>query len=361
VASELVEWDYAPTGWDNWLGVPLASSPRAAKYVGQGTKFQKARYIGYTDATFTQRTDEVPAAGINGPILRAEVGDMIQIVFLNLVPGHPTSMHSMGLTYTKTSEGSDYVNTTDGSTPPFAPEEAVTPGTCVLYKWLVAETDAPPPNEPSILRSYHPFVNLQADMNSGLVGPNIIYGRGLMNNTMAAYRELIILYEIFDEQNSWVGKPGASLVQPHNGNNSFWQSQILNIPSQAMSFFRGRSVQPMIPYFAINGFIFAGGPAFETCQDDRVIWYAMAYGSASHVFHLHGNNVWSNGVWIASKAIAPGEMFTLYTRPALRGVWQAICHVASHLSLGMQANYRVWPRDSCPLPPLAMAEVSPID
>lgn len=24
VAAEEVEWDYAPTGWDNWLGVSLA-------------------------------------------------------------------------------------------------------------------------------------------------------------------------------------------------------------------------------------------------------------------------------------------------------------------------------------------------
>ncbi|KAK3076949.1 hypothetical protein LTS18_011579 [Coniosporium uncinatum] len=366
MTSEVLDWDYAPTGWDNWLGVPIASSPRAAPYAHQGTKFQKARYVGYTDSTFTKKVDEVPTAGINGPIIRAEVGDMIQVVFLNLVPDHPTSVHSMGLTYTQYSEGSNYPNTTDGTTPPFAITESVPPGECVVYKWLVAENDGPPANEPSILRSYHPFVNLEADMNSGLVGPNIIYGRGLMNNTVAAYREFIVLYEIFEEANSWVGNSGSQLVEPHDGNSSFWQNQLMNIPEGSMSapnFWGGASGQPgpVVPYFTINGFIFSGGPAFEMCEKDHVIWYAMSYGSAPHVFHLHGNNVWTNGLWVVAKAINPGEGFNLYMRPAIQGVWQVICHLANHLSMGMQANYRVWPEHSCPLPPLAEADASPIN
>lgn len=30
-------------------------------------------------------------------------------------------------------------------------------------------------------------------------------------------------------------------------------------------------------------------PTFEMCLGDRVLWYVMAYGSASHVFHIQGN------------------------------------------------------------------------
>jgi hypothetical protein len=108
----------------------------------------------------------------------------------------------MGPTYGKLYEGNDYLGATTASTPPFVAQEAATPGGCVVYKWLVGDIDGPPSNEPSILRSYHPFVNMQSDMNASLVGPNIIYAYGAMNNTMAFYREFITLYEFFDESSS---------------------------------------------------------------------------------------------------------------------------------------------------------------
>lgn len=70
VTTELVDWNYAPTRWDNWLGVPLPESPRVTG-VSNSMIFSKAHYIGYTDATFSQRTKRLPSAGINGkaPIL----------------------------------------------------------------------------------------------------------------------------------------------------------------------------------------------------------------------------------------------------------------------------------------------------
>ena len=29
IAAEEIDWDYAPSGWDNWLSVPIHLSPRA--------------------------------------------------------------------------------------------------------------------------------------------------------------------------------------------------------------------------------------------------------------------------------------------------------------------------------------------
>lgn len=284
---------------------------------------------------------------------------MIQILFQNRVPVHYTSMHSMGLSYSKKYEGSDYVNTTEGLSPPFVEQEAVPPGGCVMYKWLVADTDGPPAYQPSVLRSYHPFVNLASDMDAGLVGPNIIYQRGLMDNTMTSYREYIVLYEIFDESNSWVGKAPGQLAQPYPGNQSFWLPQVTNIVpqgNQQQSQQQSESAQ----FHTINGFVFANNPAYEMCVDDNVIFYAMAYGSASHVFHMHGNNVWYEGQWRVSKAINDGEMFALFFQPASEGVWQVICHVAMHLQMGMEALYQVHPKNACPLPALTTPTVNPI-
>jgi hypothetical protein len=62
IQAEQETWDFMPTGWDNWLGVPLEDSPRvnAAGYSKDsgslGLKWEKAFYRGYTDASFTQRT-----------------------------------------------------------------------------------------------------------------------------------------------------------------------------------------------------------------------------------------------------------------------------------------------------------------
>lgn len=50
-----------------------------------------------------------------------------------------------------------------------------------------------------------------------------------------------------------------------------------------------------------------------------------------------------------------GEMFTLTMNAQLPGVWQLLCHVASHNLFGMQQNYIVYETEgdaSCPLPPL---------
>jgi manganese oxidase len=44
-----------------------------------GTTFDKALYRGYTGPDFTTRTEQPDWLGFQGPILRAEVGDMIEV------------------------------------------------------------------------------------------------------------------------------------------------------------------------------------------------------------------------------------------------------------------------------------------
>lgn len=44
-----------------------------------GTKFDKALYRGYTDSSFTSMTEQPDWLGYQGPILRAEVNDMIEV------------------------------------------------------------------------------------------------------------------------------------------------------------------------------------------------------------------------------------------------------------------------------------------
>ncbi len=106
IAAEEVLWNYVLSGWDNWLGVPIEVSPRAysAGYTSPGSlglKWLKALYRGYTGTTFTTLTEQPPWEGVNGPTLRAEVGDMIEILFVNKLASNYATMQSMGLAYNK--------------------------------------------------------------------------------------------------------------------------------------------------------------------------------------------------------------------------------------------------------------------
>ena len=322
VAAEEITWDYAPTAWDNWMGVPFNVSPRAlmAGYVEAGTKWQKALYRGYTDATFSTRLPQPPWQGVQGPTLRSEVGDMIEILFVNRLSSNYASMHSMGLAYTKENEGSVYPNNTiPGQESPFAPGDAVPPGGCVVYKWMVNEGSTPPAGQPSITRGYHAYVALEQDLDAGLIGPQIVYQRGMMNATMATYREFPLLYMAFDESMSFmsainagrsVGGEAQSAVPDDldgrkYGNYSIWHPQLVNLMSS------GRISAPT--FYSLNGYVFANNPWFEMCKDDKVIWYLYGHGSDTHVFHMHGNGFKYLGVNMASK----GRSSNIFSVPAL--------------------------------------------
>lgn len=286
IAAEDITWDYAPTGWDNWLGVPLEVSPRAQKagYTKYGTKWRKAAFRGYTDSSFTTKSPQPEWQGIQGPTIRAEVGDLIEILFVNKLQHNYASMHSMGLAYSKEYEGSDYPNATNSNANTIiAPGDAVAPGGCVVYKWLVSDGAAPAPGEPATMHAYHGYVSGPEDLNTGLVGPQMTYQRGKMNHTMSTNREIPLLFMGFDEANSWLSGTNARLLSNSSrssssnfhgvssgplkyGNESYLSPQLVNLLSADK--FDGA---PM--FFSLNGYVFANNPVFKMCLNENVIWY----------------------------------------------------------------------------------------
>lgn len=69
------------------------------RYIGRRNK--KAVYREYTDSTFTtqkQRSKDEEYLGILGPLIKAEVGDIIEVVFKNLA-SRQYSIHPHGLFY----------------------------------------------------------------------------------------------------------------------------------------------------------------------------------------------------------------------------------------------------------------------
>ncbi|KIW87323.1 uncharacterized protein Z519_11959 [Cladophialophora bantiana CBS 173.52] len=373
IAAEEVSWNYVPSGWDNWLGVPIQDSPRANStgYTATGSlglTWQKALYRGYTDATFTKLSPQPAWQGINGPTLRAEVGDMIEILFLNRLSNNYATMHSMGLSYNKENDGSLYADSPrPGQESLFTPGDAVAPGECFVYKWVVNEGSAPSQGQVSHMWAYHSYVSMQEDQNAGLIGSTIVYAPGMMNDTMARYREFVLVYMQYDESDSFMSQTNLELLAGTNisdsgtdlslpapqlnhgyGNFSIWHPQEVNLRSS------GQLSATQAPTFStLNGYVYANNAPFEVCVNDPTIWYVSAFGSNPHVFHMHGNGFVLNGNNYAAISINDGEMKTLHSSMTAEGQWQLICHVDNHLAFGMEDNYIVYPAGQCPLPPLA--------
>jgi hypothetical protein len=105
IKAEEIEWDYIPDGWDDMRGVPIADSPAAGTSVYSpsnasiGHKYIKGLFRGYTSSNFSTLSVQPNWLGFQGPIISAEVGDMVEVMLYNdlKIATHPVSMHSMGL------------------------------------------------------------------------------------------------------------------------------------------------------------------------------------------------------------------------------------------------------------------------
>ena len=137
IAADEVDWDYAPGGINRMMGMKFEGYSTVFTERGPhriGTVYRKAIYREYTDETFAHlkaRAPEWQHAGILGPILRAEVGDTIRILFKNNA-SRPYSMHPHGVFYDKDSEGAPYDDGTSGKD---KDDDAVPPGKTHAYTW----------------------------------------------------------------------------------------------------------------------------------------------------------------------------------------------------------------------------------
>jgi hypothetical protein len=149
---------------------------------------------------------------------------MMEIMFFNKLTKNYNTMHSMGLSYNEVSvrtpltlvistttdhhssfwEGADCPNSTTQDQNSLLPTaEAVAPvsrgigpGEVVVYKWLVPELARPSFGAPSATHSHHSYVSMQQYTNAGLISPEIVYARGMMNSTLLRCCEIPLLYMV---------------------------------------------------------------------------------------------------------------------------------------------------------------------
>ncbi|KAI7843651.1 hypothetical protein COHA_002890 [Chlorella ohadii] len=207
IEAEEETWDYAPRGADYCSGAPVPWTPEQAVFtvansLSLGSKFTKARYIEYTDDTFKtekERSEQDEYQGNLGPVLRAEVGDTIEVVFKNSLR-YPVTIHPHGVAYLKSSEGSPYFDGTMGDD---LADDSVKPGTTYKYTWHVPESSGPGPQDPStILWMYHSHNNEVADPYAGLTGAIVVGRKGELKEDLTAKdvdREIVLFFTVYNE------------------------------------------------------------------------------------------------------------------------------------------------------------------
>jgi manganese oxidase len=344
VAADEVDWNYTPSGVDKMMGMEFTGYSKVFTERGLhriGSVYRKALYREYTDESFTKlkpRAPEWEHLGMLGPVLRAEVGDTIRVVFKNNA-SHPFTMHPHGVFYAKDSEGAAYDDGTSGD------KLGVLPGKTHIYIWEVPERAGPGPNDPSsIVWLYHSHADEPKDVESGLVGAIIISRKGMAGPTgrpKDVDREFVNLFMIVDENTSWYLQHNIDtytsdpkgieklevITADHLGNFSLFGSGF------ATANFRS----------SVNGFMYANMPMMTMKKGERVRWYLVTIGEGLNVHtpHWHGNVVLQAGKRTDVIFIGPAQMETVDMVPDDPGIWMYHCHFDEHMQAGMMSRYQV--------------------
>jgi len=304
----------------------------AAQPVVRGLPANKLCYVQYTDDTIEQKSKLDPGLGILGTVLRAVVGEFIEVTFFNRTT-QPLSMHPRGVRYDKDSEGAYYL-------PKPGLGAAVGTNATFTYVWQLNEKSGPSSSEPSSKAwLYHSHMSGDGEANLGLIGFIIVTDpqRARFDGTPADVdRELATLFMIFDES----GLVGLNKEALERGKGPGGQ----HIRSKAqMDELIERGAR-----YAINGRVFCNLSGLEMNEGEHVRWYLFPLGSEQdfHTPHWHGVDVVEEGRRGTDVVeLLPATMKVADMEADNSGTWLFHCHVAEHMQHGMAARFVIYPRN----------------
>ncbi len=269
-----------------WNVVPFEKDPMMPQSFTAGeTVFQTVVYRRYTPGW---RRPEPGVAerpgdeqGIQGPLLRARVGDHIVVHFKNMDSAfhNPHSMHFHGVVYSPSSDGS-FIPGFSG------PGADVLPGDSYTYRLYAG------PDSWGVWPYHDHSPSMEQSIAGGLFGALSIRRR----HERAPDREFVVY------------------------------------------------LTSMLSFMSVDGRSFLGStPIFHARVGDEVQWDVLALGDDFHTFHVHGHRWLENGVPVDTKTVGPAESFRIRWREESPGTWLYHCHVESHMMDGMIGLYRVSP------------------
>ncbi|XP_056145397.1 coagulation factor V [Lampris incognitus] len=322
ISAEEVTWDYAGYGQRRQEKVQTIRE----------TKFTKVVFRGYLDSTFSTpeiRGEIEEHLGILGPVIKAEVGESIMIVFRNNA-NRPYSLHPKGVSYSKQAEGLSYE---DDSNYWHKYDNDVQPNTTFTYLWKVQERVGPTDDE-SYCRTwaYYSGVNPERDIHSGLIGPLLVCRNGTLERNLVDMREFMLLFMIFDESKSWYYEKNRETIQRRNGRNG--RRGIMD-----------PNFRENLKFHSINGIVYSlKGLRMYTNQ--LVRWHLINMGSnrGLHSVYFHGQTFLHKHTHSYRQAIyplLPGGSATLEMWPSKPGLWQMATNVGFDQQRGMQTLFLV--------------------
>ena len=349
IAADEVRWNYAPSGMNETMGRPFDAIERV--YTVQtphriGPVYWKAVYREYTDATFRKlkpRPANQRYLGILGPIIHAEVGDTIKVIFKNNAT-RPYSIHPHGVLYAKSSEGVAYNDDTSAASKVGG---AVPPGHIYTYIWQVPERAGPGPGDPSsVVWLYHSHTDDQKDVDSGLVGAIIVTARGMARadgTPKDVDREFVTLFQMFNENQSWYLDRNLREYAPAVTRKE--RDEVIGVDPEGNFALTGMGFADSNFKWSINGYLYGNGPKMVMKRGARVRWYVVDMGNGFnfHTPHWHGNTVLLNHRHTDVISLGPAQMVTADMVPDNPGIWLYHCHVSDHMRAGMSALYQVLP------------------
>ncbi|CAM9677521.1 unnamed protein product [Bubo scandiacus] len=323
IAAKEVCWNYA--GYKK-------STTMNDKTCKDGSTY-KVIFQSYTDSTFTTLRDEdeyKEHLGILGPVIRAEVDDVILVHFKNLA-SRPYSVHAHGLLYEKSSEGSFY---DDESTAWFKEDDKVQPNNSYIYVWY-ANRRSGPVQPGAACRSwiYYSDLNLEKDIHSGLIGPILICQKGTFSksNSETSTRDFFLLFMVFDEEKSWY----------------------FDKRSRRPCTEKTQEMQQCHKFYAINGITY-NLQGLRMYEGELVRWHLLNMGGPKdiHVVHFHGQTFIEQGEpkhQLGTYTLLPGSFRTIEMKPQRPGWWLLDTEVGEYQQAGMQASYLVIEKE-CRIP-----------
>ena len=262
IAADELDWDFAPSGTDQIHGEKyhFQDNPNSKGMLNpNATTYRKALFQEYTDATFgtlKPRPDAWAHLGALAPLIRAEVGDTITVVFKNNA-SRAYPIHPHGVVYKKDAEGAGYQ---DGSPDTDKKDDAVAPGGTFTYAWTVPEKAGPTSADGSTaLWLYHSHVDEGRDINSGLIGPLIVTRRGMARPDASPTdvdREFVAQFGLYDEHLSW-----------------YWDFNLKRLYGDPQNYAGTvEGIHDFHHFWTVNGLIDGNGPMLTMRQGERVRW-----------------------------------------------------------------------------------------
>ena len=307
IQAESFEHNAVPNGRDGMTGRPFTPDQ---------TTFWAVGFRAYTAGwSCPLKADLGPQgigsnSGIPGPVLRAEVGDVIRVHFRNMDEHYkwPHSMHPHGVRYDRSNDGAWLADD------PHQPGTAVPYGASYTYTWFCS---------PSSVGTwpYHDHSQPQSITAPSADGTRKPGPGGGPVMEIGAELGLFGVLAITDQHTPQVDREFILFLH---------DASPADVPSLAH------------PLDMFNGGAFVDNtPTFRAKTGDRVRWRIAALGNDFHVFHVHGHRWHSPAGWVDSQLLGPSTTLTVEYVEDNPGHWIYHCHVTEHMMGGMVGRYLV--------------------